>query len=294
VVLYDANGGTGAPMDNNAYYAGVQVTVLSGVPIRVGYTFVGWLYNGVIYEADDAFVMSASNVVLVAQWTKNVYIVTFAPGVQGAFASQEYADLSYGVNTPSFVGATTGNVGYTFAGWSPSVASTVTANVTYTAQWTQALFTVTYDANGGTGAPASTQHVAGTTVTVSSSEPFRSGFTFKGWLYNSVTYTAGQTFVMPTAAVTLTAQWTENTPSPGSVSTKTPTSTVPPKTLPPVESTNPPVPPSSTPLPPVEEDDGGSSWWTFKNTLIVAAVTIVAVLAILGYVLLMHKRKQTQ
>jgi hypothetical protein len=42
--------------------------------------------------------------------------------------------------------------GYTFAGWSPAVAATVPAsNVTYTAQWYVNQYTVTFDANGGTG-----------------------------------------------------------------------------------------------------------------------------------------------
>ncbi|MCL2642729.1 MAG: InlB B-repeat-containing protein, partial [Candidatus Bathyarchaeota archaeon] len=44
-VIYDANGGNNAPIDNGIYHAGDTVTVLPNIPTRTGYTFTGWLYN---------------------------------------------------------------------------------------------------------------------------------------------------------------------------------------------------------------------------------------------------------
>jgi len=137
-VVYDVSGGSGSFVDDAVYGVGDVVRVLSGVPAKVGFTFGGWLYDGEVYRGGDTFTMPEDGgVLLVAVWSANTYTVTYAPGAQGTFVSQSHAGLLYGVNTPAFSGGTpTGNSGYTFSGWSPSVASTVTGDVTYTAQWT--------------------------------------------------------------------------------------------------------------------------------------------------------------
>ena len=65
------------------------------------------------------------------------YTVTYTDGVDGeeVFADQVYSDLRKDSTTPAFNGTPT-RTGYTFAGWEPEVAETVTANATYTAKWT--------------------------------------------------------------------------------------------------------------------------------------------------------------
>lgn len=65
------------------------------------------------------------------------YTVTYTDGVDGeeVFADQVYSDLRKDSATPAFNGTPT-RTGYTFAGWEPEVAETVTANATYTAKWT--------------------------------------------------------------------------------------------------------------------------------------------------------------
>ena len=63
------------------------------------------------------------------------FTVTYTDGADGAvFPNQVYRDLSSGTPTPAFSG-TPAREGYTFAGWNPAVTETVTANVTYVAQW---------------------------------------------------------------------------------------------------------------------------------------------------------------
>ena len=66
-----------------------------------------------------------------------VYTVTYTDGVENeeVFADQVYSDLRKDSTTPAFNGTPT-RTGYTFAGWEPEVAETVTANATYTAKWT--------------------------------------------------------------------------------------------------------------------------------------------------------------
>ena len=63
------------------------------------------------------------------------FTVTYTDGADGAvFPNQVYRDLSSGTPTPAFSG-TPAREGYTFAGWNPAVTETVTADVTYVAQW---------------------------------------------------------------------------------------------------------------------------------------------------------------
>ena len=65
-----------------------------------------------------------------------VYTVTYTDGVDGeeVFADQVYSDLRKDSATPAFNGTPT-RTGYTFAGWEPEVAATVTQTVTYVAKW---------------------------------------------------------------------------------------------------------------------------------------------------------------
>ena len=64
------------------------------------------------------------------------YTVTYTDGVDGKFFEDVvFSDLKSGVATPAF-GKDPYHPGYTFAGWEPEVAETVTKTVTYVAKWT--------------------------------------------------------------------------------------------------------------------------------------------------------------
>lgn len=74
------------------------------------------------------------------------YTVTYTDGVEKyeIFKDQVYKELGNGSPTPKFVGKTT-QKGWTFKGWTPEVANTVTGSVTYTAQWEEPVeLSVTY------------------------------------------------------------------------------------------------------------------------------------------------------
>ena len=74
-------------------------------------------------------------------------------------------------------------------------------------------YTITYNANGGTGAPSSQTKTYGTNLTLSSTKPTRTGYTFLGWSTSSTataaTYSAGGTYSTE-ASVTLYAVWSKN------------------------------------------------------------------------------------
>ena len=63
------------------------------------------------------------------------FTVTYTDGVGGAvFDNDVHSNLPSGTATPAFSGSLAPE-GYTFAGWNPAVAETVTADVTYAAKW---------------------------------------------------------------------------------------------------------------------------------------------------------------
>lgn len=72
-----------------------------------------------------------------------VYTVTYTDGVENeeVFADQVYSDLRKDSATPAFNGTPT-RTGYTFAGWEPEVAETVTQTVTYVAKWEKKTYKV--------------------------------------------------------------------------------------------------------------------------------------------------------
>ncbi len=74
-------------------------------------------------------------------------------------------------------------------------------------------FTVSYNANGGSGAPGSQKKCSDITLKLSSTTPTRTGYTFNGWNTNSggtgTNYAAGANYTA-NASVTLYAKWTAN------------------------------------------------------------------------------------
>ena len=77
-----------------------------------------------------------------------------------------------------------------------------------TMSWTT--YTITYNANGGTGAPNSDTKIYGTTLKLSSTKPTRTGYTFVGWGTSSTDttadYSAGGNYTA-NASDTLYAIW---------------------------------------------------------------------------------------
>ena len=113
--------------------------------------------------------------------------------------------------------------GYTFQGWATSAGGGVAyqpgqaygndANITLYAVWKANTWTVKYNANGGSGAPADQTKTYGQTLKLSSTKPVRTDYNFKGWATSkanadkgTVAYAAGANYTS-NAAITLYAVW---------------------------------------------------------------------------------------
>ncbi len=117
--------------------------------------------------------------------------------------------------------------GYTFLGWSTDstvLSAAYTAggeykndsSATLYAVWRKNTYTVSYDANGGSGEPSSQKKVHGEALTLSSTKPSKAGYTFLGWSADksaaSASYSAGGDYT-ENKDITLYAVWKENTPN---------------------------------------------------------------------------------
>ena len=91
--------------------------------------------------------------------------------------------------------------GYTFKGWSTSSTATKASyqsgdnyisnsNVTLYAVWEKIQYNISYDANGGSGAPSDQSKYYDSTITLRSGTPTRKGYLFKGWSTRSTALSA--------------------------------------------------------------------------------------------------------
>ena len=115
--------------------------------------------------------------------------------------------------------------GYTFAGWATTAGgsvvyadeasySTGATNATLYAKWTPNTYTVTFDANGGTGSMDAQTFTYDTPANLTTNSFTRTGYTFAGWATSaegSVVYADQASYTTGAANATLYAKWTPNT-----------------------------------------------------------------------------------
>jgi uncharacterized repeat protein (TIGR02543 family) len=226
-VTYLAGTGTGTVPVQPSVLQGATFTVAAGTGLtNPGYTFGGWKDAGnTLYAAASTFTVAAIDVVLTAQWTANSSrTVTYSAGT-GTGIVPVQPNVLQGATFTVAAGTGLTNPGYTFGGWKDAteiayaVASTYTVaatNVVLTAQWSTTSQSVTYVANGATGAVPTQATVAtgGTFVVAAGATLTKAGYTFSGWKDATDTaYAAGATFTMGVGNVTLTAQWSPTSQS---------------------------------------------------------------------------------
>lgn len=218
-VSYHPNGGTGDITTQTKIYG--QILILTTVtPTRTGYNFVGWNTRadrqGSPYAPGAQYGVDV-DVVFYAMWDPVTYTVSYnANGGSGAPGAQT---KTYGVNL-TLSSATPSRTGYIFKGWATSSGGgvsyvaggqyTTNVSVTLYAVWQAVTYTVSYNANGGSGAPGNQTKTYGVYLTLSSTRPTRTNYNFLGWGVSSgstsVSYSPGGQYTS-NASITLYAVW---------------------------------------------------------------------------------------
>ena len=101
----------------------------------------------------------------------------------------------------------------TTSSWNVNTSKSISTNSTYYPITKLNTYTVSYNANGGSGAPASQTKTTNNNLTLSSVKPTRVGYTFQGWGTSSsattATYQPGGTY-SDNKSITLYAVWKIN------------------------------------------------------------------------------------
>lgn len=223
-IIYNANGGTGAPMTQTKM-KDKTIVLSSKMPQRTGHKFLGWATTGtsktVKYKPGSKY-SGNSSLRLYAVWEANTYKVSYnANGGSGAPVSQTKTygkDLKITTITPK-------RTGYTFQGWAKSKSITTpqykggsvfkeNKDTILYAVWKIKTYTIKYDANKGVNAPDTQTKKYGQTITLSKKIPKRENYTFIGWSKNPSSqlpdYKAGDRY-SANASTVLYAYWMQDT-----------------------------------------------------------------------------------
>jgi len=234
-VFYEGTRSTGGavPTDANSYASNSSAVVLanpaSGGLTFSGYDFAGWSLNsnetGQIYQPGSSLALGLVNVTLYAKWTLTPYSVTYnANGATGGSVPLNSSTYTMGSSVP--IAGNTGTLvrtGYSFIGWGLSSTDTVnlyvsgntftagTNNIAFWARWSPNTYRVTFDANGGSGAPNKAYDdytTAGTAITLATVGTMqKTGYNFTGWGLSAVSTPVADQFTTA-ASIDLYAQWT--------------------------------------------------------------------------------------
>ena len=192
-ITYDAGEGTISEPGTTTYTVSDAVTMPTVT--RRGYTLIGWRTaedsgSWVTWETYNGTVAAGcyGSVTLTAQWSKNIYTITYDPA--GGTMSEGYT-TAYDVDTAIVLPAVT-RAGYSFGGWQAdsawnNVIVTDTApenalgDVTLTALWDQKIYYVRFNANGGIGTMNDELFRYGVSQALTANAFTRDGYTFVGW-----------------------------------------------------------------------------------------------------------------
>lgn len=190
------------PSSNSPY---VKLTVTQSATTNTTVTF-SWIYQYVsdyaAYISDRSYIVKINNTT-VKSGTYNPY---------GKTGTSTIASGSITIAKGSVAKTIGCSCTFDFRlTWSGEYAGTKAASTSVNIP-AIVTYTVSYDANGGSGAPAKQTKTAGKTLTLSTTKPSKAGYTFNNWSgSDSKTYTPGTTYSTD-ANLKLTAKWTKNDP----------------------------------------------------------------------------------
>ena len=200
-IAYDGNGSTGgSTAASTATSHGSSATVASNGFTRTGHHFTGWNTatdgSGTAYSEGSSMTMTG-NVTLYAQWSIDRHTVTLnkGNGISGVSGAGTY-DYGSSVSIDATLAA-----GYSWNRWTGSNETTVKNyrftiygdDLSFTANATPNVYTVSLNANGGSCVDGSGNAVSSVSVTydsgdwnnVSGLRVSRDGYEFTGWAANA-------------------------------------------------------------------------------------------------------------
>lgn len=231
---FNANNGTRAP-GKQTCTAGetpeyCAVNIPSATPTRSGHTFLGWAETASAttprYQPGDAVGLTG-NKTIYAVWRQNTVTRTLsfdagggsgAPGAQSCVARGTATSCSVTISSTRPTRS-----GYDFLGWASAAGAvaaeydggdklTLDGDKILHAVWkkiqTTTTLTLTYHANGGSGAPNAqtcSTLTSSCAVTISSTKPTRTNYTFVGWATTASATTASYN---PGGSITLSKNTT--------------------------------------------------------------------------------------
>ncbi|MBQ9887546.1 MAG: InlB B-repeat-containing protein, partial [Lachnospiraceae bacterium] len=190
-VKFDANGGTCETKSQKYVYGPTNRYTALPTAERAGYLFKGWYTaaEGGTKITENSGV-AATDRTLYAHWTAKTYVTKFSGN--GGTSTKSSVTLKYGIqygNVLTDITAT--KKGYTFIGWytaadgGSKVASTEyipAEDRTLYAHWTENIYTITYNANGGVCNTESQKYTYGSNNKYTAlPTATRTGYTFVGW-----------------------------------------------------------------------------------------------------------------
>ena len=256
-ITFEPNGGTGGPTTQKFKYSkGEKIT--TSIPSRTGYTFSHWAVGSSTFKPGDTIPNGWGNFTLVAQWKANQYTAKWFPnggtlnvtdssitknsdGTAQAtvtFNSTSYYRLGIsasrtGYQMTGFYDATSGGTKVWNNGgnclkdgkyWNSNNLWIYPNNANFYAQWTANKYTVSYNANGGTGSMSSDTATYDSAFKTKQNAFSKTGYTFNGWnekadgtgtawsLASNGVYESGKSWTWKyTKNITLYAQWTPKT-----------------------------------------------------------------------------------
>ena len=231
-VAFNANGGSGSMSDQMLTYD-QAANLTANAFKKTGYSFAGWNTksdgSGTNYsdKASVKNLATSGTVTLYAKWSVGGYNIAYnANGGTGTMNNQSPKyDQTVNLTANAFT-----RTGYTFVGWNTKADGSGTSyadkasvknlaasgTVTLYAKWTANPYTLTYNANGGTGSMNNQNMKYDQATNLAANAFTRTGYTFAGWntkADGSGTSYADKASVKNLATggtVTLYAKWTAN------------------------------------------------------------------------------------
>jgi uncharacterized repeat protein (TIGR02543 family) len=188
-------------------------------PTRRGYSFDGWRDTGSGFFFGSDATMPGRNLTLVGQWTTNNYSISYNLDgglIPGGNQNPQNFDVTAAVTFTSPVKA-----GWTFVGWDVNgdgtynlandfatnfVAGRFADDLNLKAIWTQNIYNVVFDSNGGSAIATKTATFGQVLQASFFPTPTRAGFTFDRWVVVGIGILQSP-YSMPNNGITVQAQW---------------------------------------------------------------------------------------